>query len=155
MTKKVKFIFAGNGEIEKVKNLCKGKNIQDNIHLLGFISGEEKIKNFHKADIFILPSYNEGLPVSVLEAMAAGLSIITTPVGGIPEAVEDGVNGFLVEPGNPEMLADRILKLLEDEELRERMGRKSLRIAKEKFDVNIIAEGLSKIYEKVLAESRE
>lgn len=149
--KKVKFILAGKGEIEKVKKICKEMGIQNNVCLHGFVAGEKKIKVFAEADIYILPSYNEGLPVSVLEAMASGLPIITTPVGGIPEAVKNGINGFLIEPGNSEMLADKILKLLKDDELRKNMGRKSLKIVKEKFDINIIDEQLSNIYEEFLS----
>ncbi|OGH95159.1 MAG: hypothetical protein A2039_09710 [Candidatus Melainabacteria bacterium GWA2_34_9] len=88
--------------------------------------------------------------MSILEAMSSGLPIISTPVGGTPEAVEDGVNGFLIQPGDYKALAEKIDLLASNKELREQMGQESFRIAKEKFDINIIINQLKELYEEVL-----
>ena len=92
---------------------------------LGWVSGAEKIDVFNIADIFVLPSYNEGLPISILEAMSYGLPILSTTVGGIPEIVENGVNGFLVEPGDKNALLEFLEVLVLNKTKRLEMGEKS------------------------------
>jgi len=82
--------------------------------------------------------------------MAYGLPIISTPVGGIPEAVEDGTNGFLIQPGDYKALAEKIDLMANDEPLREQMGQQSYKLAKEKFDIRIIIKQLQDIYDKML-----
>lgn len=94
--------------------------------------------------VFVLPSYHEGTPKSVLEAMAVGRPIVTTDAPGCKETVEDGINGFLVDVGNARLLADRIELLLNDKELADKMGKMSYRIAANKYDVNIVNEQLLK-----------
>ena len=88
--------------------------------------------------------------MSILEAMAVGLPIISTPVGGTPEAVEEGVNGFLIEAGDCDALAQRIDLLASNAPLREQMGHQSHRLAKEKFDIKIIIKQLQDIYDEML-----
>jgi glycosyltransferase involved in cell wall biosynthesis len=90
--------------------------------LLGTVHGAAKARLFKAASLLVLPSYAENLPFVVLEAMGADLPVVATSVGGIPELIQDGVTGFLVEPGDREALADRILRLLGDQELRESMA---------------------------------
>ena len=84
------------------------------IEFIGWVSDEKKIQYLNKADAFILPSYNEGLPISILEAMTYGLPIVSTKVGGIPEVLKDGINGFLIEPGNECQLSLIIKKVIND-----------------------------------------
>ena len=76
-------------------------------------------------DAYILPSYNEGLPISILEAMSYSLPIISTAVGGIPEILKNGENGFIMEPGDKEAIYRAIHTLMGDERLRAQMGEKS------------------------------
>ena len=99
---KLKLYIGGNGEIEHVKQLIKEYGIADIVIFEGWVSGDKKIELLNKSDAYILPSYKEGLPISILEAMSYGMPIISTPVGGIPEIVSNGENGYLVEPGNKE-----------------------------------------------------
>lgn len=94
------FRFAGNGNVVDVLNTIKRLKIDDIVFYEGWVSGKEKIKLLNEADVYILPSYYEGLPISILESMSYHLPIISTNVGGIPEIVKDGVNGFIIEPGN-------------------------------------------------------
>lgn len=136
----------GDGNIEEFKRLITKNDLQDKIKVNGWVSGDKKEEVFKSSDILILPSYNEGLPISILEAIAYGMPIISTPVGGIPEAVEDCVNGFLIQPGDFKALAEKIDILANDRQLREKMGYESYRIAKERFDIKIIMKQLKNIY---------
>lgn len=123
---KLKLYIGGNGEIEHVKQLIKEYGIADIAIFEGWVSGDKKIELLNKSDAYILPSYKEGLPISILEAMSYGMPIISTPVGGIPEIVSNGENGYLVEPGNKEDIYKAIISLLNDSDLRNRMGSVSL-----------------------------
>lgn len=123
---KLKLYIGGNGEIEHAKQLIKEYGIADIVIFEGWVSGDKKIELLNKSDAYILPSYKEGLPISILEAMSYGMPIISTPVGGIPEIVSNGENGYLVEPGNKEDIYKAIMSLLNDADLRNRMGRISL-----------------------------
>ena len=123
---KLKLYIGGNGEIEHVKQLIKEYGIADIVIFEGWVSGDKKIELLNKSDAYILPSYKEGLPISILEAMSYEMPIISTPVGGIPEIVSNGENGYLVEPGNKEDIYKAIMSLLNDADLRNRMGRISL-----------------------------
>lgn len=100
--------------------------------------------------MFVLPAYNEGFPVAIIEAMSAGLPIISTPVGGIPDVIEEGTNGFLVEPGDAEAIADRIVNLLNNRALNHNMGKQNAMKALANFDVSIVVNALCKIYEQTL-----
>lgn len=140
----------GDGEVEEIGKLVIQNNLQDKIKLMGWISGDKKEEVLKTSDIYILPSYNEGLPMSILEAMAVGLPVISTPVGGIPEAVENDVNGFLIQVGDYAALAEKISLLACDKALRVQMGLRSYEIAKEKFDIKIVIEQLRRIYSEML-----
>lgn len=89
-----------------------------------------------QASVFVLPSYREGVPVSTQEAMAMGRPVITTNVPGCRETVVEGVNGFLIPPRDPQTLADRMMRFLDQPGLIESMGRESRRLAEERFDVH-------------------
>jgi glycosyltransferase involved in cell wall biosynthesis len=91
------------------------------------------------ADLFLLPSLWEGLPISILEAMAVGVPVISTRISAIPEAVIDGETGLLVEPGNAEELGDAIEKLLDDESLRRRLSEAARAFVFERFDEEAVA----------------
>ncbi|MFC1620950.1 glycosyltransferase [Candidatus Omnitrophota bacterium] len=119
----VKFCFAGDGDVEKVRQIVRDKGIEKNVFLPGWLDKDGLVKRLQDSSIFLLPSYTEGLPVAMLEAMASGLPVVSTRVGGIPELVEDGVNGFLVEPGEKQKLGDKIIELLKDADLRDKMSK--------------------------------
>ena len=145
-----RLILGGDGEVDQIKKIVSRRGITGNVVVPGWISGEEKIRLYKNCDIFVLPSYNEGLPNSILEAMAVGVPIISTPVGGIPEAVIENVNGFLILPGNVESLFDKLVLLGEDKKLREKMGDQSQLIIKEKFDIEKAVTRLGEIYDDVM-----
>lgn len=127
-----KFLLCGLHEIKQVRELCQQRNVMSAIEHLGPVPFEQRWEVLRRADIFVLPSYEEGLPVTVLEAMAVGLPIVTTPVGGIPHVVEEGVNGFFIQPGDVDALVARVVRLARDATLRQRMGQANrARIAQE------------------------
>lgn len=99
---------AGNGEVERLKELLQKRELDSRFDVLGWISGAQKAKLMAESDVLVLPSYNEGLPIAILEAFSTGLPVISTPVGGIPDAIETGKNGLLVSPGAPQQLAESI-----------------------------------------------
>ena len=93
-----------------------------NYHNLGIVSGDDKLNLIRQSWIFILPSYSEGFSRSVLESMAAGLPILATPVGANKDVIKNGYNGILVNPGDLEAISDRLITLLEDQELRYKLS---------------------------------
>lgn len=97
-------------------------------------------------DVFVLPSFSEGFPVVLLEAMASGLPVVATGVGGIPEAVVNGKTGFIVEPGNVEELAENIVCLLKDGQKRNQFGEAGFRRVKEKFSIEKTVNGIENLW---------
>jgi glycosyltransferase involved in cell wall biosynthesis len=120
---------------------------------LGWVSDSEKWAIYQKADLLILPSYEEGLPYVIIEAMASGLPIISTPVGGIPEVIKEGINGFLINPGDYEALANRIIQLVQNKELRLTIGHKNQEDAKNKYAQEQIFLNLENIYNHLMEKS--
>ncbi len=97
---KMKLYIGGDGEIDKLSAIIKETGLNEIVEYVGWVNSDKKNNMLLNSDVYILPSYGEGLPVSVLEAMSYGLPVISTPVGGIPEIVEDSKNGILVRPGD-------------------------------------------------------
>ena len=115
---KTKLIIVGDGEeMERLEKLVKELNLTNNVMFVGRISNEDIPKYMTLSDVLVLPSLKEGFPITLLEAMASGLPIIATNVGGVPEIIKNGENGFLVEPKNPEAIAEKVLLLFENNEL--------------------------------------
>ncbi len=102
------------------------------------------------ADVFVLPTLTEALPTVLAEAMAARLPIVASRVGGVPEMVTDGVNGRLLEPGDPRQLAETCLELLTRPEFRAEMGGRGRSIVEQKFDVRVQAEHLRTLYQRLM-----
>ncbi len=121
------------------------ERLKQHIVLTGQVPPEEIPVYMAAADIFVLPSLSEGVPNVLLEAMAAGLPVVATDVGGVPELIADGENGLLVKPGNSEQLAAKLLALLKDDALRERMALRNRREAK-KYAWPAIIDSLEKVY---------
>jgi glycosyltransferase involved in cell wall biosynthesis len=108
------------------------------VHFAGWVRGADKLTAFWGADVFVLPSYSEGLPNALLEAMAAGLPVVASRVGGIPCLVQDNVNGLLVAPRTIPELAQALLDLASQPEVRERMGALNELTIKREHDVKAI-----------------
>lgn len=116
----IRLLIAGSGRAEK-EVLEKIKN-NEYIEFLGYVSGEDKSRTYIESDLYVLPSYTEGMPNSVLEAMAFGLPVIVTPVGGLKDIIKEGVNGYFVQFGDSSMLAETIIKLIDNINLMNQMA---------------------------------
>lgn len=135
--------------MEEVLSFLRQHQLQKHVILTGSLPLEE-VRMMHAAsDIFVLPSLAEGDPLVTLEAMASGLPIVATRVGGIPNQIRDGWNGFLIDPGDEQQLAERIAYLLDNPEERGRMARNSRKYAEEEFDWGMIAKKILAVYQKV------
>lgn len=145
----------GNGETEKLKQYAIEKHVEQCVQVNGWIAGDDVDKAYRQANVYVLPSYNEGLPMSILEAMSYGLPVISTTIGGIPDAVENGVNGYLIEPGDARALAEKIGALANDPALRKKMGENSYNTAREKFDITVIIAQLKQIYTNLFMSYKE
>lgn len=139
----------GEGEKkEELINLTNRLGISQNVNFLGFLDRKELAKKYREASIFVIPSLNEAFPVALLEAMASGLPIIGSKVGGIKEIVKEGVNGFLTESKNIHRFSDCLMKLINDDELRYEFGQKSVELSKS-WDWKLITMQYEDIYQKV------
>jgi glycosyltransferase involved in cell wall biosynthesis len=140
--------LCGDGEIQEIRTLANGVNISRHVETLGWVNETQRAGILSKAGIFVLPSFNEGLPMSVLEAMAYGIPVVASRVGGIPEAVRDGEDGFLISPGDIQALTDRLRRLLADPSLRHRMGASARARAISLFGATDIVEQWLSLYRK-------
>jgi glycosyltransferase involved in cell wall biosynthesis len=145
----VQLRLGGNGEVAQTQTRAKELGIDNHVKLLGWVRGEDKSRELAKAWVYTLPSYNEGLPMSLLEAMAAGLPVVTTPIGGIPEAVTDGVEGFLIDAGDVSSLCERLQRLCSDPALAQRMGQAARLRAQRDYSIDAIAPQLQALYANI------
>jgi glycosyltransferase involved in cell wall biosynthesis len=117
------------------------------INFLGEIAGKEQVlRLFQETDIFVLPSYSEGCPLSVLEAMASALPVIVTPVGALLELVKDGKNGLFAPIAQPTELKRKMLTLVDDPSLRQEMGKNNRLVAQSQLDIEIIVRQFSQLF---------
>lgn len=118
----ITLVCGGDGDTSGILDRSRKLGISDAVSMPGWITGTEKLKLLSQATLYVLPSYFEGIPMGILEAMAAGLPVVSTTVGGIPETVTDGTEGYLVKPGDVPGLVAAITNLLLDSSLRQKMG---------------------------------
>jgi glycosyltransferase involved in cell wall biosynthesis len=151
---RIQYRLAGDGSLrQSLEKTVTRLGLKDDVQFCGFVSD---IPTFlSQVDIFVLPSLFEGLGVSVLEAMAAGKAVIASRVGGLAEIVLDGVTGFLVMPGNAEVLAATIAKLADDRSLSRVMGQRGRARLKEHFTLAQMASTNEAYYYGLLGRSEE
>jgi glycosyltransferase involved in cell wall biosynthesis len=147
-----RFVVAGGAPPADVAS--QAQTLGDAVHFPGFVRGADKLRWLQEASLLVLPSYAEGLPVAVLEAMAAGLPIVTTPVGGVPDIFRDGVNGLLIPPGDVPALADALSRLLADAAARETIGHHNRQQALDQFALPPYAQRLLELYGEVVIGDR-
>lgn len=148
---KLKLFVGGNGEISKVTQIISKYGLSDIVSFEGWVSGDKKIELLNKVDAYILPSYHEGLPISILEAMSYSLPIISTNVGGIPEILKNGENGFIITPGDKDAMYRAILELMNNEKLRMDMGKVSYSKVQEHMP-GFVEHQLNDLYRSLLNE---
>ncbi len=139
-------IAAGDGEIDEVKARVASMGLSDNVQVPGWIGPEDKARFLASSHCFLLPSHNEGLPMSLLEAMAAGLPIVCSNAGGIPLAVSDGVEGLVVDAGDVTALEQALRRVLDDQSLRESLAEAAYQRAARDFSVDACVARLLDIY---------
>ena len=146
----VKLLIAGTGPLEsKLKLVTSRQSLDARVRFLGQIDHSDLPKYLHVSDIFVRPSLSEGLGNSFLEAMAAGLPIIGTPVGGIPDFLRDGETGLFCQVANPKSIAGKVKLLISDLSLRSKLIENSRRLVFEKYNWDRIAAQTRTIFRKL------
>lgn len=148
----VRMIFGGDGAIEKYKRLAEELGIEKNCEFHGWVSEADRETLFARAGVYCLPSKNEGLPMSVLEAMARGIPTVATAVGGVPRVIEDGESGILVDVDNVEGLSAGLCFLLGSKETRAMIGLAGRRRIQQEFTVNKSSGKILDVYRSLLNE---
>lgn len=143
------FDLCGDGETAGAADRAAQAGVRGRIGHLGWIEGRDKDQLMGECCIHVLPSYNEGLPMSILETMAAGIPNISTRIAAIPEVIEHGVNGFLVEPGDVEALTLAIQRLALDPLLRKRFSRAAYEKVAKQFSFERTSRELERIYREM------
>ena len=145
----LKLYVGGDGETEKLEKMIIDSNLQGIVEYVGWVDNEKKLKYLTDCNVYILPSYNEGLPVSILEAMSYQMPIISTTVGGTPVVVENGVNGFIFNPGDLAAISGSIEYLLLNTEKVKQFGESSAKKVEPYLPKNV-AEQLVTCYNQLL-----
>jgi len=146
-----RLLLVGEGpEEDDLRQLVEQLNLGDVVNFVGQVSHERVPEYMAASDIFVLPSLSESFGIVNLEAMAAGLPVVASKVGGVPEIIQEGENGFLVEPGNPQQIAERVLLLLRNVKLRERISRNNTEKARG-YTWERVVDRLEEIYQNHLA----
>jgi glycosyltransferase involved in cell wall biosynthesis len=151
--KNAKFIISGKGQSDETRKLiahAEKIGVKNNIVFTGYYPDKKLPKLYQAADVFAFSTFYEHHPFAVLEALSTGLPVVTTSVGGIPETIENGKNGFLVEPFNPTQFADKILYLLEHPAEASEMGILARKTVLERFDWRIVVKDVLKVYDEAL-----
>lgn len=144
------FYFGGDGEIEQMRKMAENIGISDHVQFLGWIKDEKKERYLKECSVFVLPSYQEGMPMSVLEAMSYGLAAVSTNAGGIPRLIENGVNGIRINAGDIETLGKSLIELLENEEKKKEMGQAGVRYISAHFDAKKNIDRTYELYIEIL-----
>lgn len=148
----LKLTIAGDGpELNALTSYVDRKNLGNSVLFTGYVRNTAKAKVLLESDIYILPTYSEGCPVSLLEAMAAGLAVITSPVGGIPDIIDDGVNGILIRHPIPSQIATALRRLLSDKTFCKGLQANNHRKAWDYYEANIVTGIIENIYAQVVA----
>jgi glycosyltransferase involved in cell wall biosynthesis len=142
------------GDVGRLKQQIDQAGLGNSVTLHPPVMGAKKIELLREADIFIYPSYSEGMPIAVIEAMACGLPIIATRIGGLPDLVSDGINGVLVDAGRVDQLVSAIEYLRSRPDLRITMQLNNYRGAFDKYDIEKLVPRLVNIYGRVLSGAR-
>lgn len=142
----LKIVFGGNGDLAALRSAVHDLQLEAYVEILGWLGPAQKAQELAQASVFVLPSYGEGLPMAMLEAMSASKAVVVTPVGGIPEAIKDGENGLLVPPGDAVALASALKSVLDDPFLRHSLAIHARRTIEQRFSTEVVTAQLTALY---------
>lgn len=142
--------FAGNGEIDRAKQIASNLGILDKVTFHGWLSGDDKKDLFSITSIFCLPSYAEGFPMAVIDALSYGIPVITTPVGGLPDLLDNNYNVLFFTPGNVEELHCTLQNVVNDDSLKLLLSNNGFKIANDTFNIISIARKIDELYQQLL-----
>ena len=142
----VKLYLCGNGDLDRLKERIKELSLEHRIAHIGWIDKEEKAAIFANTKINVLPSYNEGLPMTILETMGYGIPNVSTAIASIPDVIKNGKTGFLVQPGSATELEEALWKLLNNDELRLEISKNSHELIVNNYSLDVYIKRLKKIY---------
>ena len=148
----IKCYLVGDGEIDKCSSTIKEKHLENNISIEGWANFDKKLKLLKQSSVLVLPSYNEGLPMAILEGMACGKAIISTTVGAIPEVVKDE-NGILIEPGDVTALARALVNYSTDEITVDKIGKTNIYTANKRYSMEAMHQRLAQYYSYIMQGS--
>lgn len=138
--------------LEACKEHAKANDIQDKVHFLGNISINEVQLELAKANCLVVPSFQENAPLTIAEAMAVGVPVVAANIGGIPEMVQDGKTGMLVDPYDTKSISDAVSKILSDERLARSMGQSAKETARKRFTASLACKKTLRAYRELLTE---
>ena len=153
-----RFVLCGVAETDlaepQLRELVRRRGLESRVTFLGSLEGPDLARAYLTSHVFVSPSWTEAFPLVIPEAMTAGLPLVVTAVGAIPDFVQDGEDGFLVPPRDPAAVADRVNRLLDDEALRRRISERVRARAISEFAIEIGAERVRKVLWEVLGGGR-
>ena len=154
LKEKFRFVIAGpkTDSYEEINQRVKSWGLSDYVEMPGPLVGVDKHVAYSNADVYLLQSFAEGMPIGLLEAMSYGLVCISTPVGGIPDVIQDRQNGLLIEQGNSKALADTLNLLADDSDLRGVLGKQARKTIEERYNWDARASDLSELYLELFEE---
>lgn len=144
-----KIYMLGNGEVERFEKMAQSLELSDSVKFTGYVVGKEKEDYFRKASIYCMCSYEEGFPMSVLEAWANNICVLTTPVGGLPDVLEDGKNALVFNFGDWQELSKKLSFLIENKKSRQEMAEYSRGLVYQRFSVRELNNEVLQIYESI------
>lgn len=145
--KETKLLIIGDGPMRKaIEDLVKLSDIQENVKMLGRVPHVELVTYYNEMRLLVIPSYTEGLPAVALEAMVCSTPVLATPVGGIPDIITDGENGFLLNGNHPQEIALRIIKLFQNPQLLEKVGNNGLLSVRKAFKKSTIKSAWKNVF---------
>lgn len=148
----LRLVFGGDGDLDGVRRRAAELGIAGHVELLGWIDARTRRVQLERAALFCLPSHAEGVPMSMLEAMAAGRPVVVSAVGGIPETIHDGVDGVLVPPRDPAALAAALARVLGDDALRARLAHAARASIERNYSTEVVCGKLAAIYNHLVGE---
>ena len=151
LDRKILLKIGGSGkDLDNLVNLTKELGLENEVEFLGRISPENVAKTFCSFDVTVFPSLREGFGVAAIESQACEVPVIVTNVGGHPESLDNNKTGFIVEPKQPEEIKNAIMKFIEDEDLRIKMGKEGRKFVRDNYEINLNFSDIAKIYNNIL-----